>query len=304
MRGAFINQTLAQCSIYESGLMVYNTLKTSDAYILDYFTWNDLFAIKFTQYDFCVFNWHDMTTPPECTEFIKGVSIKKFTVVTEMLPETPVPRTPIDLFDGYLVIDPTIQDRGNIYGMPRPIQSDNTPFDFNTEGVRIGSFGFATPGKNFDLVISVAAQSFDTPVVAINLPRATFVPTDSELRLERELQSFNDGLSKPVQLEITHQYFTQQELINWCRQNTLNVFFYDRNMAGLSAVTDQAIVAQRPILVSSDKAFRHMHPYLSHYPYVSMQEAILNSMIGVEKMLDDWAPSKFCEKFEAILCQR
>src|ERR1700690_2239130 len=83
-RGVFINTAEAQCSIYESGRMVYSCVRESDAYSLEYFSL-DLFDIEYfsttgrikplkysrsdaptilDDFDFWVFNWHPYTMAP------------------------------------------------------------------------------------------------------------------------------------------------------------------------------------------------------------------------------------------------
>lgn len=94
---------------------------------------------------------------------------------------------------------------------------------------------------------------------------------------------------------------TKDQLINWCSQNTLNCFLYDRNMPGLAATTDQAIIAGRPIAISNNETFRHLLVYLPPYPESSLKQAIETSVQGVKKMQTDWSPENFARKFELML---
>jgi hypothetical protein len=86
-RGVFINTAEANCSIYESGRMVYSCIQDSDAYTLEYFSLNTfdityfsatgrIKPLEHTQpdapdfldgYDFWVFNWHPYTMAPHLT---------------------------------------------------------------------------------------------------------------------------------------------------------------------------------------------------------------------------------------------
>ena len=59
-RGIFINAQKANCSIYESGVMVYQCLKLSDKYSLDYME-IDPHNLELNKYDFYFFNYHHST---------------------------------------------------------------------------------------------------------------------------------------------------------------------------------------------------------------------------------------------------
>ena len=298
MHGLFYNTKKANCSIYESGLMVYEALKYGSAYTIDYLEHPIDNVLSFGHYDFIVFNWHHQTTPDITQDVLSAINVPKYTIVTECAPDNPAPHTP-KWFDGYLVLDPTVEDKGKIWGMPRPLEPHN-PEPRPTRAIPvIGSFGFATAGKRFDLIIEQASKEFYKSVVRFNIAPATYVHGSAEVSLAVFLQSH--AVSFPnVKLEITADYLTKHELIEWCAYNDLNAFFYYRNMTGLAAVTDQAISAQRPLLVSEDYTFRHIHAYMDPYPKMSMEKALMD--VGpVRRMYEDWHPTQFAKKFEEIL---
>jgi hypothetical protein len=72
-------------------------------------------------------------------------------------------------------------------------------------------------------------------------------------------------------------------------------------LAGLSAVTDQAISSGRPLFVTNDRTFRHIHKYINCYPYIGIKKAIENTQEGILKMKEDWSSKNFLIKFEKIL---
>ena len=106
---------------------------------------------------------------------------------------------------------------------------------------------------------------------------------------------------KGVQVEITRDYMSKEELIEWCSQNTLNCFLYDRNMPGLSATTDQAISSGRPLAVSVNDTFRHVTTFIKAYPDRSLKESIAVSQPEVLQIQRAWAPKNFALKFEQVL---
>ena len=306
-RGIFINAQKANCSIYESGVMVHNCLKLSDKYSLDYIE-IDSNNFKLPKYDFYFFNYHHATTKFINTEALRQLPGLTLTTILETLPNNPFPLCPPGDFDIYCAIDPTmnVPDR-RVYAFPRPLEVAEhiTPYK-ETEIPVIGSFGFATPGKGFELVVDAVNREFDKAIVRINIPCSTHADDVTFKLFKQKYSDYLSDLCKKVaksgiKVIITNDFMNKNELIEWCGQNTLNCFFYDRNQPGLAATTDQAITSERPLLVSANDTFRHIHKYIKPYPYLSLREAIGSSKAGVLKMKEDWHPRKFAEKFEQVL---
>jgi radical SAM protein with 4Fe4S-binding SPASM domain len=306
-RGIFINTQKANCSIYESGVMVYQCLKLSERYSLDY-TEIDPKNLSLRPYDFYFFNYHHATMKFLNTASLRQLSGLTVTMILETLTNNPFPLCPAADFDIYCALDPTmnIPDR-RVYAFPRPLEVAQRLLPYQEKNIPvIGSFGFGTPGKGFELVVDAVNKEFDKAVVRINIPCSTHAD-DVTFKLFKQkysdyLRDLCTRVARPgIQVVITNDFMGKSELIDWCGQNTLNCFFYDRNQPGLSATTDQAITSERPLLVSANETFRHIHPYIKPYPYMSIREAINRSLPGVLKMKTDWHPRKFAEKFETVL---
>lgn len=301
MKGLFINSQNSVCSIFESGKMCYEVLNSNKNFQLDY---TEKSNIDF-KYDFYIFNYHHVTNNWITKEFIDcNIRGKTLCIVTEVSNGGDVmPYTP-KIFDYYILLDPTFDDTHNIFGLPRPLEIVNNLPPYIDHGYPIiGSFGFATDGKKWDLIVEGVQKEFNNALIKINIPHATYLPYNDKriLKIENECKQV---IKKPgIKLSITHDYLTKQELIKWCSQNTLNCFFYHRNDIGLSAVTDQAISAKRPLLVNEGSTFRHILKYLLPYPKLRFKEAINSSGNMVYKMYDDWSPAKFNEKFNTILAK-
>ena len=306
-RGIFVNAQKANCSIYESGVMVYQCLKLSDKYSLDYME-IDPHNLKLNKYDFYFFNYHHATTNFIDTKTIRQLPGLTLATILETLPNNPFPLCPPGDFDIYCAIDPTmnVPDR-RVYAFPRPLEVAEhiTPYK-ETEIPVIGSFGFATPGKGFELVVDAVNREFDEAIVRINIPCSTYADDVTFKLFKQKYSDYLSGLCKKVakpgiKVIITNDFMNKNELIEWCGKNTLNCFFYDRNQPGLAATTDQAITSERPLLVSANETFRHIHKYIKPYPYQSLKEAIKFSRAAVLKMKEDWHPRRFAERFETVL---
>jgi len=302
-KGLFVNCRQAQDSIFESGLMVYNCLKYSDQYNLDYQEIDvENRSIKLG-YDFYFFNYH-----PATMSWLQTSKLKKelgglvITMILEILPNDPFVMCPDSHFHGYCVLDPTIKSRNKkVYSFPRPLEeAKNLPDYVPNEIPVIGSFGFATKGKGFTHVVDAVNKEFDKAIVKINIPYGDFVP-NSDAYAKRLSDLCKQRAKKGIEVIVTHDYMSKDDLIKWCRSNTLNCFLYDRQMPGLAATTDQAISAARPLSVSNNETFRHILAYVPGYPKASLKESIEKSLDTVLQMQKDWSPDAFKIKFEKML---
>lgn len=303
-KGLFVNQRKAQCSIYESGRMIYRILSKGKEYKLDYFEF-DTKSIPSTGYDFYVINWHPHTLKlSEAT--VKTLSGIKIAIVLEVSLNNPKPFTP-PWFDAYMIIDPTKPRTETNYPFPRPIEKVSKLLPILDEKKLVfGSFGFFTGGeaiieKRFDEIIH-NANKLGECIVRINLPQGTFTGPVSTLE---KIKLYCDGLrriAKPnVDLQITHNYMNEEDLVRWCSQHTMNIFPYYRNRPGLSAVTDQAIASGRALAVTKSDTFRHIHQHISYYPQQSYQELIYSTPSGVKKMQEIWNQDSFITSFKELL---
>ncbi len=303
MRGIYYNSQKATCSIYESGLMVYNCLKNSPFYTLDYTENRDFLQ----DYDFAIVNQHDVVNFWITETMVKNFNKPVFCVVTEVGHSGDVISRSPKFYTAYIVLDSSIDDINNIYGFPRPLEQYIAPTYIEKNIPIIGSFGFATGGKRWDKILEQVYKEFDNAIVRFNIPYATYIP-DNKSYIDNVINKCNEVVSSNnnpnIKLEITHTNFIKEELIYWCSQNTINCFFYDRNKShptGLCATADQCIIAERPLLVTGDNTFRHIHKYIDYFPNISIKESIEQTIPGVLKMKEDWSSQNFTEKFENIL---
>lgn len=300
MKGLFINSPPALCSIYESGVMAFKALSLSKKYDLDY---TDC-EVPLDSYDFVVVNWHCTVCFWPRQDYLAPLKAKgkTFCLVTEMFPDNPIPSTP-DIFDHYLVLDPTMKETEKFHAFPRPIEIvEDLPDILEKEIGKpvIGSFGFPTRGKRWDLIVEEVQKDFDSALIRFNIPQNTF--PDTSINIHDIKRKCYDKINKhDITLEFSHEDMSKEELIKWCAQNTINVFFYWRDLSGLAAVTDQAVSAKRPILCSNDKTFRHVNQYCLPYPERGIREAIQQNKDATMLLWLQWQPINFCEKFEQMV---
>lgn len=304
LKGIFINTQKAVCSIHESGLMVFNCIRDSTNYSLDYFELKKTDLNIPATYDFYFFNYHFSTTGWLDTKSIKKLPGIKGTIVLEILPNDPfVYCSPFD-FDFYCVLDPSMTlKHKKVFAFPRPLDKYTGLLSTKENKIPIiGSFGFATKGKGFAHVVEAVNKEFEKAIVRINIPHGTY--TDPSHKYAQELAAECKAIAKAgVEVVTTHEFMSKEELIYWCSENSLNCFLYDRKMPGLAATTDQAISSERPLTVSNNPTFRHVTKYLQSYPQLSLKKSIETSVPVVEKMKEEWSGKSFQLLFEKMLDQ-
>ncbi|WP_372400532.1 hypothetical protein ABMY26_35895 (plasmid) [Azospirillum sp. HJ39] len=262
-------------------------------------------------YDFWVFNYHHLTMRGAAlldSGRLRLLGGLKFCIVLEVARDDAFVHAPRGDFDGYLVLDPTIGDTDPaVHPFPRPLEAVTPSARPVEAGLPvIGSFGFGTPGKGFEIVVDAVNREFDRAVIRINIPPATYAD-DYFFGLHGRnyaeyLGDLCNSVAKPgIEVRVSHRFFTKEELVEWCAGNTLNCFMYTRNQPGLAATTDQAVASGRPLAVSTNDTFRHLHRYITPYPYRSLRKSIALSGAEVQRMRRDWAPERNITAFRSIL---
>lgn len=303
LRGLFLNTEKAICSIYESGRMCYDCLIQSENYSLDYVELSVKNKEIFLDYDFYIFNYHHVQMTWLDTKLVKQLPGFKATIVLEVSQNNPFHYVSKDDFDAYLVLDPTCKHfQNNVYVFPRPLEVAFFPITAYKVGEVpvIGTFGLSFADKGFDEVVKAVNEEFEAATIRINVPNSVNITPQKVSDFKTLLTGLN--LKDKIKVELSDHYFSKEELINWCAQNTLNIFLYNRlTESGLSTTTDQAIVSCRPLAISTNPTFRHIHKYIKPYPYLSLKKSIESTIPLVKKMQEDWSPLNFVLKFEAVL---
>ena len=210
-------------------------------------------------------------------------------MVLEVAPNDPFVLCPSNHFNAYCVLDPTLKSKNKkVYPFPRPLEQIDfeLPTAVNEIPV-IGTFGFATKGKGFQHVVDAVNKEFDRAIIKINIPYGDFVP-ESKSYAEFLGKICKEKAKPGIEVKVSHDFMDKNDLIKWCSLNTLNCFLYDRNMPGLSATTDQAIVSEKPLAISENETFRHILEYLQPYPVFSLKDSIAKSAGIVKQMKEDW----------------
>lgn len=302
LKALFINSSSKKCSIYQSGKMIFDCLRQSKKVSFDYIEIDSDNRFIPVGYDFYLFNYHYATMGWLDLKELKRHFSYIMTIVLEVLPNNPFPLVDDKAFDAYLAIDPTMEsDNPKVFAFPRPLEKTlDIDLSEESETPIIGSFGMPTHGKGFDLIIKAINKEFDKAIFRLNLSKADFVPNYEEI-----IQYYTDlcrqTAKSGIEVQVTSDFMTKEELIKWCASNTINCFFYDRNQPGLSATTDQAITSGRPLLISDNPTFRHIHKYIKPYPEWSIKEAIVKTPSIIKQIQKDWSQEAFAATFDDMI---
>lgn len=304
--GILINSQKANCSIYESGLMIYDILKSSEEYTLDYVESGANYKYDTASYDFCIVNWHPYTLAIPQHLLLKMPAKVAIVVEVGKTQREYTPMTP-DSFDAYAIIDPTKEKYENYFPLPRPILRSATKPLLDKNKLVLGSFGLYSESykneKRFGEIVEAANNSGRDSIVRINLPLPDYTATS--LVNIKDYGEWLKSLAKPnVEVRVTHDYMTREQLVEWLSEHNMNCFPYYRDRAGLAAVTDQAISAGRAIMTTECDTFRHLHKYISHYPKQTYLQLLESSVSGVKQMREDWSPDNFRKGFNDMLREK
>jgi len=209
------------------------------------------------------------------------------------------------MFDYVLALDPgllTSNPKVLLTDRPIPAASTVNPGPPGDGPVRVGSFGFAFPHKNFPAVAAEIALTVDEGVFDLHMPEAFFNGANGEpLYTADILAAIRAELRKPgLELVYTSGHLPEQAIVDRLAGNHVNCLLYQpgQHNAGLSSALDYLVAARRPILVTDCNMFQHMARGLSFFPDVRLGD-ILDDWERYNQQADDlynWASGRIQEQ--------
>ena len=326
----FVTHKRKRCGVYEFGNNVFNAIASSSIYKFYKIECDDIDELKegiaACKPKAIIFNYHPSVMPWLCSKVSKGVyknNIAEIDViklgiiheVTQHIADTATGYTNKiilgasqkklnSLFDYYIAPDPTLLLKNSIvYKTGRLIIEYTRPVQELNELV-FGSFGFATPKKGFEKVVEKVQEEFDNATIKLNIPPADFGDEKGE-NAKLIAKNCRALVKKPgIKLEISHDFLSHNQLLDFLSSNTLNVFMYeDKNGRGISSATDSALAVKRPIAISRCLMFRHI---LEIEPSVCVEDNSLriilsNGFAPLEKVVREWSKEVLTWEYERIL---
>lgn len=235
MKILLISRKELQCGVADYGKRLYDILRPHfDITFREVETLEDCSP---GGYDIVLYNYHHATL-----DFIKDDILTRGVKHYAIYHEGPLHWTPDKIID--TSIRPIIEDAELLPVLPT---------------FTVGSFGFGFPDKNLPGICQMVRDQFIEATIRLNIPFAYYGDRDGFLAM-READKCREVLQgTSIDLQISHDYKTQADLIAWLSQHHVNLFLYTASHGrGLASATDYALSAYRPVGVNDSEMFRHL----------------------------------------------
>jgi hypothetical protein len=218
-------------------------------------------AIAMVRPDVVVYNFYSATMPWLTKETVARYEMPQIGYVHEFDHQNFSAKVYEGFFDYYIFPDPTIDISGydNCFKTGR-LLSNFLNYKNLPQTPVIGSFGFGFEDKGFGRLITKVQEEFDEAIIRINMPFNDVVDPDGKKMVLPTAERCRQLVTKPgIKLEITHEYFSKKNVLEFLSSNSINAFLYNVDKdQGLSSVLDYALSVQRPVAISSAGMFRHV----------------------------------------------
>ena len=308
----FLNHKIENCGVYQYGKRIIEILskdnetnyvyKEIDSYTEYCSVLSEIINIKAI-----IYNYHSSTM-----HWLNEDTIQK-NVKNIGIPH----ESPEFLFDIILNIDPNAHESENRYSLPRPIyenieeiikipttNDDNNRFinEYTDTDIPIfGSFGFGFDNKGFDKIITMVNEQYDNAIIKFVIPIAHFDPEPNRIHRMRELCIRTNN--KPgINLMVTHNFFSTEEILKFLKSNTMNIFLYDRMYGrGISSTIDYAISVKKPLGISDSYMFRNIYSDEICLYNQNIDYCINNSTNYMSRFLEEYKNINIINKINCIL---
>jgi len=225
--------------------------------------------------------------------------------------------SPEYLFDIVCNIDPNAAENENHFSLPRPIYENvdeiinNYEFknpeiiDFitkytDTDLPIFGSFGFGFENKGFDKIVKIVNEQYDKAIIKFVIPIAHFDPNPRVNQIRENCISQN--VKSGIELMISHEFFTNEEILYFLKSNTMNLFLYDEMIGrGISSAIDYAISVKRPFCISNSYMFRNIYSDQICVYNNSIQDCMNDSINIISHYFKEYSNENMINKFKKMI---
>ena len=296
-----------QCGVYQYGRDIANALKKSKKYEFIYAecsSTKDLFSIINNVLPAAIiYNYYPSTLPWLKKNIIRKIKVPHIDIIHEITQQV-ADSADDSFFQYHIAPDPTLLLKNPLVFktgrlIPKYINSYKLP-----EIPTIGSFGFGTAGKGFEKLISTVQNEFDEAIIKLHIPFADFGDSDGDKARTIAERCKELVVKRSVKLILSHEFLSQEQLLDFLAQNSINAFFYDENKGrGISSVIDYALAVQRPIAITKSNMFRHI---FTTYPSICLEDSSLKEIMknGCEPLLQyckEWSEPNLIWDYERIV---
>jgi hypothetical protein len=311
----FLNHKIQNCGVYQYGKRVFDIIeKDSEVkYIykeIDCYEEYNAVLNENNHINAIIYNYHI------CTMYWLNSSNIQKSVKNIAIPHEC--RSHEYLFDIICSIDPDLSDTHTFYSLPRPIYENvdemiSTPTtDTNVDqfinqytdtNIPIfGSFGFGFYKKNFEKIVSLVNEQYDNAIIKLVIPLAHFGGNDHQNSIIKET-CFKENKKEGIILMITHDFFSNADMLKFLKSNTMNIFLYsqDGNTNGISSTVDYALSVKKPLAISDSFMFRNIYSDEICLYKNSIDYCLKSSVDYCSVFLEKYSNQNLINKFRKIL---
>ncbi len=296
-----------QCGVHQFALSIAKVLNKSEKYTFVYVECSSAdeysCAVSKVKPSAIIYNYYPSTLPWLKKKLIRKTDVPHIDIIHEVTQEV-ADVADDSFFDYHIAADPTLLLKNPIvFKTGRLIQEYENKYPL-PEVPTIGSFGFGTAGKGFEQLVSTIQEEFDDAIIRLNIPFATFGDADGHRAQDIAKQCERLIVKPSIKLIISHQFLTQEQVLEFLAQNSLNAFFYEGNTGrGISSVIDHALAVQRPIAITKSTMFRHVK---SASPSVCIEDSSLkkimqNGFAPIDCYRREWSEANLIWDYERII---
>lgn len=303
MKVLLVNSKIFECGVYQYGKRIDNILKTENRYEFSCLETDNVeeFDIKISTYDpdVIIYNWHTATMSWLTVQKTQELSYKKQLFIFHEL------NLPSHFHNnGYLTADMSCNEQHKMYPLIRPIFNLNLNKQKNEIPI-IGSFGFGFHNKGFEKICNLVSTTFDKAIIKLHITNPFFGDysgnTTNQIIERCKAQITNSN----VLLEITTNFLSDNDILNFLNSNSLNVFLYDDMPGrGLSSVIDYAVSVNTPLAVNNSYMFRHIineTPNISVSNNLNLKQIMDNGIDNIIYYRNKWSNDTFKNNLLNIL---
>lgn len=312
----FLNHKKKQCGVYQYGLRIYNIIKFTKDINYEYYEldsveeYNNISSQK--NYYAIIYNYHTVTM-----NWLNSNNIIK-NILSIVIPH----EVPATFFNITCDIDPDAVETNIHYSLPRPIYENideilsniNYSSEENKNFINLhtnenlpifGSFSFGFEFKGFDKIVKLINENYDDAVIKFIIPTADYCPTSFQINENLRSKCLSLNIKSGIKLLISHAFFSNEEILKFLNNNTMNIFLYDKlDGRGISSAIDYAISINKPIGISDSYMFRNIYSDEICLYKTSIVNCLNNSVNYCHKYLEKYSNEHLRNKFKNIFTSR
>lgn len=204
-------------------------------------------------------------------------------------------------FDYSIGTYPDFPENAIAFSAPRPLFEYENTYSMSAKIPIINCFGFIGR-QDFEKAAQMINREFDHAVVNFHMPHNDLnfggCPKETAAACRSIITKKN------IQLNITHEFMSNNELLDFLAQGSLNVFLYKETRGlGCASTLDFALSVKKPIAITRNSVMSHIY---NTHPSICVEDRSLKEIMAsgfepLEPYYEKWKPEKFIEAYEKIM---